>query len=841
MDRIFAFTKKRVLHENMRTILTMAIVFVLAVISMYGTYRALMHNARVMGLELVRSYAADEERNIAVYKTTVKMAIEQLNGLEEDGLPQDKIEEKMIEFFDHVGDSIGDTELTGYTISHNRIVSKNLNEAWLRYHSGNARWYQKIMDADGEVVFQTKEMEDGENVVIAAAGNPDTGDVVFLRISQDCIKKTHGDLNLPEEGAYYLFDAEGNLLFYDAPFQADEAAMEEYATGLCQKIQKESIAESGNTIMDINGSKQGIYHNQISNGWLCIMTIPHETVLLGINEIIGIYAGVLILCLGVLLLMGVRDIRMAKTVEKSNTIVRALCNTFYAIYRINLKTETYEMIKGTTEMQELIPKKGSYQEMMDGFVQVVDEHTAVELTRSFSIEHLKKLGRKGISDYGGDFQRRLNGDIKWVNISFILDDALGKEEAVLAFRQIDAEKKRQLKHTKLLENALEAADASEKSQIEFFSKMSHEMRTPLNIILGMNELAMKQDCGEEKRMDYLQKIEQSGKEMLSLINNILEMSRVNHGLMPSEKKAFDLAEEFQKIVKPFYDEATAAGKNFTIESEISNARVAGDTLKLTQILGNILSNALRFTHKEDSITVSLRQAGLDSRNYIFVIADTGIGMSEEFLPKLFEPYTQEKQFRAQTRSDGGLGMSVVKSLVSQMNGQIEVESAVGKGTKVIVTLPFEPQEDDAKEATNQSIDIKDGMKNMRMLVVDDNELNRELLCDLLQEQEVEVIPAKDGCEAVELFQQSELFSIDAIIMDMQMPVMDGCEATEAIRALERPDAQWVHIIAVTANFFSEDVMRTTQAGMNAHLCKPVNIKLLQQTLEKLIAERERGN
>ncbi len=838
MDRIFAFTKKRVLHENMRTILTMAIVFVLAVISMYGTYRALMHNARVMGLELVKSYAADEERNIAVYKTTVKMAIEQLNELEQDGLPQDRIEEKMIAFFDNVGESIGDTELTGYAIFNNRIVSKNLNEDWLRYYSGNARWYQKIMDANGEVVFQTKEMADGENVVIAAAGNPKSGEVVFLRISQECIKKTHGDLNLPEEGAYYLFDAEGNLLFYDAPFQVDKSSMEEYATGLCQKIQSDSIAETGNDIVDINGSKRGIYHNQISNDWLCIMTIPHETLLLGINEIIGKYAGVLVLFLGVLLLMGIRDIRMGKTVEQSSSIVRALCNTYYAIYRIDIKSETYEMIKGSMEMQDLIPPKGSYQEMMDGFVQVVDERTAVELTRSFSIEHLKKLEQKGISDYGGDFQRRLNGNIKWVNISFILDEVLGKKEALLAFRQIDAEKKRQLKHTKLLENALEAADAGEKSQIEFFSKMSHEMRTPLNIILGMNELAMKPDCGEEKRQEYLQKIEQSGKEMLSLINNILEMSRVNHGLMPLEKKVFDLQEEFQKIVKPFSEEATADGKIFTVEAELSNTMVSGDTLKLTQILGNVLSNAIHFTHREDTITVSVRQAGLESRNYIFTIEDTGIGMSEEFLPKLFEPYTQEKQFRAQTKSGGGLGMSVVKSLVSQMGGQIEAESTKGKGTKIVVTLPFEPQEESQEKMSAQN--IKDCMKNMRMLVVDDNELNRELLCDLLQEQEVEVIPAKDGCEAVEIFEQSELFSIDAIIMDMQMPVMDGCEATEAIRALERPDAQRVHIIAVTANFFSEDVMRTTQAGMNAHLSKPVNIKLLQQTLEKLIAERERG-
>lgn len=838
MDRIYTFTKKKVLHDNLKTILTMAIVFALAVIGMYGTYRALMYNARVMGLELVKSYAADEERNIAVYKTTVKMAIEELDELESDGLPQDKIEEKMLKFFDNMGESIGDSELVGYAIINDHIISKDMNEKWLRYDSGNAKWYQKVMDANGEVIFQTKEMADGENVVIAAAGKPDTGDVVFLRINEECIKNTHGDLNLPKEGAYYLFDAEGNLLFYDAPFQVDEKAMEEYATGLCRKIQDDSIAESGNDIIDISGSRRGIYHNQISNDWLCIMTIPHETLLLGINQIIGIYAGILIVCLIVLVFLAIRGARMGRTVERSNSIVRALCNTFYAVYRIDIKAGTYEMIKGSTEMQELIARKGNYQEMMDGFKQVVDERTASELEQSFSLEHLRELEQQGISDYGGDFKRKLNGDIRWVNISFILDKMLGDEVALLAFRQIDAEKKRQLKHTKLLESALESADVSEKSQIQFFSKMSHEMRTPLNIILGMNELAMNPACDEEKRQEYLRKIEHSGKEMLSLINNILEMSRINHGLMPLEKKVFNLKDEFEKIVQPFADEAKANGKLFDIIVEVSDELVLGDTLKLTQILNNLLSNAIRFTRTGDHIKASLRQAGLESKNYIFTIEDTGIGMSEEFLPKLFEPYTQEKQFGERSISGGGLGMSIVKSLVSQKNGQIEVESTVEKGTKVVVTLPFEPQKNEKEEMSIQK--IEESMKNMRMLVVDDNELNRELLCDLLREKGVEVVPAEDGKEAVETFANSELFSIDAIIMDMQMPVMDGCEATEAIRALERPDAQWVHIIAVTANFFSEDVMRTVQAGMNAHLSKPVNIKLLQQTLEKLIAERERG-
>ena len=347
---------------------------------------------------------------------------------------------------------------------------------------------------------------------------------------------------------------------------------------------------------------------------------------------------------------------------------------------------------------------------------------------------------------------------------------------------------------------------------------------------------MSPDCPENKRLDYLKKIEYSGKDMLGLINNILEISRIEDGLMPIDRKVINLREEFTNIVQPFREQAVAQGKRCEIKIDISKNMVMGDVLKLSQIMNNLLSNAVRFTRSEDSITVAMRQAAPDSSNYIFTVEDTGIGMSEAFLPKLFTPYSQENRFGNRSETGGGLGMAIVKSLVTQKGGQIDVSSTAGKGTKVVVTLPFAPV-----PTEETAVQTNDGcLKNLNMLVVDDNELNRELMSDLLTEHGVKVTPACDGKEALEIFKCSELFSCDVIIMDMQMPVMDGCASAAAIRALDRPDANWVIIIALTANSFSEDVIRTVKAGMNAHLAKPADMKVLQETIKKLLSERSGG-
>ena len=267
--------------------------------------------------------------------------------------------------------------------------------------------------------------------------------------------------------------------------------------------------------------------------------------------------------------------------------------------------------------------------------------------------------------------------------------------------------------------------------------------------------------------------------------------------------------------------------------------VKGDPARLGQIINNLVSNAMKFTQAGDRISISLRQMDEGKRNnYLFTVEDTGAGMSEEFLPKLFDPYERELRFGAKEVMGTGLGMPIVKNLVTRMGGQIAVDSALGRGTTFSVTLPFDVGEMLLPASQKEPLELVQ-LEGRRILLAEDNLLNMEIATELLKMRGAEVVPAEDGRKALDAFQNSAPFTFDAVLMDMQMPEMDGCEATRAIRALNRPDAGTVPIIALTANAFAEDITRTTQAGMDAHLAKPINVEQLCGTLTKLISQSDR--
>ncbi len=400
-----------------------------------------------------------------------------------------------------------------------------------------------------------------------------------------------------------------------------------------------------------------------------------------------------------------------------------------------------------------------------------------------------------------------------------------------------SEKEQQQQQVRLLKGALSAAEQSEKSQKQFFSVMSHDMRTPLNIIIGMTNLALQSDDDPGRVKDYLNKIGAASQQLLALINDLLEISRLEQGNVSMEIKSFDLRDSMETWSSPFQAQAQATGKNFTLSINIKNSIIKGDPARLGQIVNNLVSNAMKFTKEGDRVSVSLRQMDEGKRNnYLFVVEDTGSGMSDEFLPKLFDPYEREIRFGAKTVMGTGLGMPIVKNLVARMGGQITVSSTLGKGTTFSVTLPFDvgesPQSAQAEETKNQI-----QLEGRKILLAEDNFLNMEIATELLQMRGAQVTQAVNGREAVDAFQKEEAFFFDAILMDMQMPEMDGCQAAEAIRSLNRPDARIIPIIALTANAFAEDISRTAQAGMDAHLAKPINIEQLCATVDKLISER----
>ena len=370
----------------------------------------------------------------------------------------------------------------------------------------------------------------------------------------------------------------------------------------------------------------------------------------------------------------------------------------------------------------------------------------------------------------------------------------------------------------------EAAVRANQTKSEFLSHMSHDIRTPMNGILGMTERIRRHENEPAIIDDCLDKINVASGHLLSLLNDVLDMSELEQRRVKLEAKPFDLYEELDSIALIVAQQAREQGVTVEVhEPPLPHTKLCGSPLHLRRILLNLSSNAIKYNKPNGRVDLWVEEleSGADFARYRFRVQDTGVGMSKEFLEKrLYEPFAQEN---ANVRTDyqgTGLGMSIVAELVHAMGGTIQVESELGVGTTFTVELRFAL--DEAPQQAAPEAAAPADISGMRVLVVEDNALNREIVQCLLEEEGAEVTLAEDGQQAVDAFATAAPGRFDAILMDIMMPVLDGIGATQAIRALPRPDAQTIPIIAMTANAFEEDKKKTQAAGMNAHLAKPID-------------------
>ena len=393
-------------------------------------------------------------------------------------------------------------------------------------------------------------------------------------------------------------------------------------------------------------------------------------------------------------------------------------------------------------------------------------------------------------------------------------------------------KKQEQSIMELLERVRQANSAKS----EFLSHMSHDLRTPINGILGMLAILEKSQDDPERQRDCQKKIRVSAEHLLSLVNDVLQVSRLESGRPAAVEEPFDLCtvlEECITILSPLAEE-----RDVLIELETSglrHRRVIGNPLYLKQILMSVIDNALKYNRPHGSVFVraeetAFRQGTASCR---FVIEDTGIGIGEEFKEHIFEPFTQEHQ-DARTNYNGvGLGMSIVKKLVDQMKGSIAVDSLLGRGSVVQIVLPIRVDEGWSERSENEEHGVQGDVAGMYVLLVEDNKINCEIVEYILREAGAEVITANDGKAAVDAFEASVPRTFDCILMDLMMPVMSGYEAARVIRGLNRADAKSVPIIALSANAFEEDIALAKDAGMNDHLAKPVDIRRMIQVMSQL--------
>ena len=377
------------------------------------------------------------------------------------------------------------------------------------------------------------------------------------------------------------------------------------------------------------------------------------------------------------------------------------------------------------------------------------------------------------------------------------------------------------------------ADAS-KAKTDFLSNMSHDIRTPINGIMGVTTIAMASADNPDKVRDCLHKIDGASRHLLSLINDVLDMSRIESGKTVINPVPVDLEALCDNCASIVQGQMQGRDLEFTTQVSAEHTRVLADDLHIRQILINILGNSVKFTRDGGKISFLCREdscAG-DSAVFSFIVEDTGIGMSPEFLEHIFESFTQENGSDRSNYKGTGLGMAITKSLTDLMDGTIDVQSEQGKGSRFSVTLTL-PLDNTAHEET-QARAAGVGIDGVKILLVEDNELNREIAVELLSGCGAVVDTAEDGQEALEKFGAAAPLSWDVILMDVMMPRMNGLEATRAIRALEREDAARIPIIAMTANAFDDDVKATKEAGMNAHLSKPIDIAEVVRTVAAFV-------
>lgn len=394
---------------------------------------------------------------------------------------------------------------------------------------------------------------------------------------------------------------------------------------------------------------------------------------------------------------------------------------------------------------------------------------------------------------------------------------------------------------RLLQKKTQDAEAAIRAKSEFLSHMSHDIRTPINGMMGMLDIAQAHLNNPEKMDLCLSKMRGAADQLLSLINDVLDMSKIETGSIQLVEEPFDMIRLLNGTLA--VQEIIASEKSLTIEQDIEGAIehpcVCGSPNYVRSILVNIISNAIKYTNPGGDIFVSARELSCDGEyvKFEFIVSDTGIGMSEEFAEHIFEPFTQEHAENRSSYQGTGLGMSIVKNLINKMKGTITFETKQGEGTTFTITLPvkldtvcFEETETEEEETS---------IEGMKILLVEDNDLNLEVAQYILEDAGAEIIVARNGLESVELFEQSESDSFDVILMDVMMPVMDGLTATKRIRKLKRKDARTVPVIAMTANVFNEDIIAAKEAGMNEHIAKPLDFDKLIHTLAKYFLKMDK--
>ena len=722
--------------------------------------------------------------------------------------------------------------------------------------------WQKLIECDyvhdiadhPEKTYTTRLRNEGKLYDFAAVARQDAAGILITYAQKEEVNELNGDLTMASLFSDFPFEMNGSVVICDdnKVVSTNKQELTSRSIEAAKSLYKNQFKADVNRIVRLH-SKNGIWYGRQEKikDYDAYIFFPKYQVCITRNTVCMIYV------LLALLLFSLYRVSRSRTEKRSILqdqkrlrVIDALGHAYSSISLVNIKTEEIEIVKASKSMKP--DQKGD----------MLSKAHQEELIRQVIAEPFQKAYREFISM--STVAKRLEKremlsftaqtvDERWLTMIIVPQgyDKNGKLCTVLvANRDATEEKEREIEQDKNLRNALAAAEHANKAKTVFLNNMSHDIRTPMNAIIGFTALATAHIDNTELVLDYLKKIHTSGQHLLSLINDVLDMSRIESGSVEIEYASVHLPDILNDLKTIIQGSSYSRQQKLSIDTQdILYEDIITDKLRLTQVLLNISSNAVKFTPAGGRISICVSEKPCNRDGFatvIFRVKDNGNGMSQEFRKHVFDSFSREHTVTENGIGGSGLGMAIAKNIVDMMGGTIQVESEVGKGTEFTVAFECKiagaavkqepaPEPGDLIKSENQKpqVESKRNYKGKKALLVEDNELNREIATAIIKEIGLDVDIAEDGTDAVNMMSSAEGRKYDLIFMDIQMPKMDGYTATREIRTLDDPKCANIPIIAMTANAFEEDRKKAIKAGMNGHIAKPISADAILENLDQI--------
>ena len=533
-------------------------------------------------------------------------------------------------------------------------------------------------------------------------------------------------------------------------------------------------------------------------------------------------------------------VTLGKQVKKTRQAFHALGTAYYLILRLDLKTKRVELVKKTRKMNVDIKDNNiEWNPQVETIERIIAEPFVQKYMEFFDIQTMAaRLHNK--ESMSSEFKLK---EGSWF-LSMVVPQNYDKNgnvtSVLIANRDVTDEKMRELRQEEELREAKLKAECANKAKSSFLFNMSHDIRTPMNAIIGYADLASRHLQETEKLGRYLEKIQICGKELLSMLGNVLDLARIENNKVEMEYTVSNVHECFENCIIMFQQQAESKNQTLSLTEQIMYPYVYMDAPHLSEICFNIISNAIKYTNTGGTISCDVVQKSCEKDdwcNMIITITDNGIGMSEDFQKHIFEIFERERNSTVSHIEGNGIGMGITKKLVDLMDGSIEVKSKQGEGSIFTVTVPCrKASKEDSMMKKKSNLRNKNCLNGVRILLVEDNEINTEIATELLMEEGCIVETANDGVACIDMIEKADADYYKMILMDIQMPVMNGYDTTLTIRKMKDTKKARIPIIAMTANAFAEDIQKVLSVGMNAHVAKPVDMNILVPTMMKCLKE-----